>query len=109
MLRLLEELMVSKRVRPPMKQAILGHLRKNESKHKFSRYLPPDTAAHKDGAANDIRTDAGLLFTPAGVIAVCVLTNENEDRRYDPDNAGNLLCARVAKAVYDYFLEKHKG
>jgi beta-lactamase class A len=109
MMRLLEELMVSKRVRPPLKQAILGHMRKNESKHKFSRYLPPDTAAHKDGAANDIRTDAGLLFTPAGVIAVCVLTNENEDRRYDPDNAGNLLCARVAKAVYDYFLEIHKG
>ena len=32
-----------------------------------------------------------------------VLTNHNEDRRYHPDNAGNRLCADVAKAVFDHF------
>jgi beta-lactamase class A len=110
MLRLLDELMLSERVRPPLKQAILGHLRKNEDKDKFPRFLPPGTGvAHKDGAVSNARTDAGLLYTPMGVIALCVLTNDNADRRWVHDNAGNLLCARVAKAVYDYFLEEHKG
>ena len=42
------------------------------------------------------------------MIAICVLTNNNADRRWERDNAGNVLCARVAKTVYDYFLEKNK-
>jgi beta-lactamase class A len=109
MVRLLEELMLGERVRPALKQAILTHLRKNEDKDKFSRLLPPGTAGHKDGSTSEVRTDAGLLFTPAGVVAVCVLTAGNADRRWDRDNAGNLLCARVARAVYDYFLEKDKA
>jgi hypothetical protein len=34
---------------------------------------------------------------------VCVLTSENEDQRWKPDNAGNVLCAKVAQAVYEHF------
>jgi beta-lactamase class A len=108
MVRLLEELVVGGRVRSALKQAILGHLRKNEDKDKFSRFLPAGTAAHKDGSVSGARTDAGLLFTPAGVVAVCVLTDNNADRRWVADNAGNLLCARVAKAVYDHFVERQR-
>jgi beta-lactamase class A len=104
---LLEELLVSERIKPAPKQCIVGHLRSNEDADKFRRLLPPDVAvAHKDGAVNDARTDAGLLYTPNGIIAVCVLTNDNADRRWEKDNAGNVLCAKVAKEVYDYFNPK---
>jgi beta-lactamase class A len=101
---LMEELQVGERCRPPLKQCILGHLRKNDDKDKFPRLLPTGTAvAHKDGAVSNARTDAGILYTPAGPVVVCVLTTDNEDRRWQSDNAGNLLCARVAKEVVDYF------
>jgi beta-lactamase class A len=104
---LMEELQVGERCRPPLKQCILGHLRKNDDKDKFPRLLPPGTAvAHKDGSLSDTRTDAGILYTPGGPVAVCVLTNGNEDHRWQSDNAGNLLCARVAKEVYDHFNRK---
>jgi beta-lactamase class A len=109
MVALLEELMIGERVRPPLKQAILTHLRKNDDKDKFPRLLPPGTVAHKDGAVSNARTDAGLLFTPNGVIALCVLTDRNADQRWVRDNAGNLLCARVARAVYDHFNEKDQS
>jgi beta-lactamase class A len=109
MVKLLEELMIGERVRPPLKQAILTHLRKNDDKDKFPRLLPAGTVAHKDGAVSNARTDAGLLFTPAGVIALCVLTDGNADRRWASDNAGNVLCAKVAKAVYDHFNEKDQS
>jgi hypothetical protein len=83
---------------------MLKHLKANEDKDKFTRLLPPGTvAAHKDGAVSDARTDAGLLYTPGGVVALCVLTNGNKDQRWQRDNAGNLLCARVAREVYDHF------
>jgi beta-lactamase class A len=101
---LFEEIAVGDRLRPALKHAVLGHLRKNQDKDKFISLLPPDTVvAHKDGAVNNARTDAGVIYTPGGVVAVCVLTNDNEDQRWRPDNAGNLLCARVAKEVYDHF------
>ncbi|HVS35062.1 MAG TPA: serine hydrolase [Gemmataceae bacterium] len=104
MVGLFEEIAVGDRLRPPLKQAILGHLKKNQDKDKFISLLPPDTVvAHKDGAVNNARTDAGLIYTPGGVVAVCVLTTGNEDQRWRPDNAGNVLCARVAKEVYDHF------
>jgi beta-lactamase class A len=101
---LFEELQVGERTRPALKQAMLAHLKKNDDKEKFPRLLPEGTVvAHKDGAVSDARTDAGILYTPGGVVVVCVLTNANEDRRWHLDNAGNLLCARVAREVYDHY------
>jgi beta-lactamase class A len=103
-IKLLEELQTGAHLRPASKQVVLGMLRRNEDKDKFTRLLPPGTrVAHKDGALEDARTDAGLIETPTGVVAVCVLTSGNKDRRWESDNAGNLLCAKVARAVYDHF------
>jgi beta-lactamase class A len=104
MAALFEELLNGERLRPAVKQAILGHLRHNEDKDKFTRLLPPGTKVlHKDGSVNEARTDAGVVYTPTGPVAVVVLTNGNADQRWQSDNAGNLLCARVARAVYDRF------
>ncbi len=101
---LLEQLQTSDRLRPFYKLAVLNHLSKNADKDKFKRFLPDGAVVmHKDGSTNDTRTDAGLIHTPAGIIAVCVLTTDNKDHSWRADNAGNLLCARVAKEVYDYF------
>jgi beta-lactamase class A len=104
MVGLLEELQVGQRMRPAVKQAMLAHLAKNADKDKFKRLLPADAVvAHKDGSTNDTRTDAGLIHTSGGIVAVCVLTTDNKDQRWHADNAGNVLCARVAKEVYDHF------
>jgi beta-lactamase class A len=104
MVALFEQIGATDRIRPALKQAILGHLRANEDADKFRRYLPADVVVvHKDGAVNDARTDAGLIYTPGGAVAVCVLTNQNEDRAWRRDNAGNVLCARVAQQVYEHF------
>jgi len=104
MVGLLEELQVSDRCRPLLKQTILNHLAHNADKDKFKRLLPSGVrVAHKDGSTNATRTDAGLIHTPAGIVAVCVLTTDNKDRSWRTENAGNVLCARVAKEVYDHF------
>jgi beta-lactamase class A len=99
-----EELYVGELAQPASKQAMLAHLRRNGDKDKFTRLLPAGTAVwHKDGAVSDARTDAGIIRTPSGPVVVVVLTNDNTDQRWASDNAGNLLCARVARAVYDHF------
>jgi beta-lactamase class A len=101
---LFEELQTGTRLRPALKQAVLGHLRRNEDKDKFPRLLPSGTVvAHKDGSVSDARTDAGIIHAPTGPVVVVVLTNGNADRRWVTDNAGNMLCARVAQAVYEHY------
>jgi len=107
MIGLLADLEAGKHFRPALKQAILGHLKKCDDKDRFTRFLPDGTVvAHKTGSVSDVRTDAGIIYLDSGPVAVCVLTAQNEDTRWKPDNAGNVLCARVAKEVYDYFAAK---
>ena len=104
MIGLLDEIRQGERIDSDARAAMLDHLKHCEDKDKFARYLPTGTVlAHKTGSLDEVRSDAGLLFTPTGPVALCVLTSGNEDRRWVPDNAGNLLCAKIARAVYDHF------
>jgi beta-lactamase class A len=87
-------------------EAMLGHLRACEDKDKFPRFLPPGTkVAFKTGSLDDTRTAAGIIECPGGPVALCVMTCENVDKRWVPDNAGNRLCADIARAIYDQFSE----
>lgn len=101
-------------------QAMLGHLKANDDKEQLVRDLPPGTVvAHKTGATNQVRTDAGIIYVPDPThtpkekeakrtipVAVCVLTNENQDQRWVRDNAGQVTIGEIGKAVYDHFAGK---
>ncbi len=107
MITLLEKIDAGKIVTPEACKAMLEHLKKCEDKDKMPRFLPSKVVvAHKTGSLDDARTDAGILYLPNGPVAVCVLTNQNEDKTWTADTAGNLLCARVAKEAYDYYTAK---
>jgi beta-lactamase class A len=104
MVGLLERLHAGKLVNPDACKAMLEHLKKCDDRDKFPRFLPAKVVvAHKTGSVSDARTDAGILYLPGGPVAVCVLTNDNEDKSWQRDNAGNLLCARVAQEVAAYY------
>jgi D-alanyl-D-alanine carboxypeptidase (penicillin-binding protein 5/6)/beta-lactamase class A len=101
---LLELIHRGKVVTPKACEEMLGHLKKCEDKDKFPRFLPAGvTVAHKTGSLNEVRTDAGILYFKEGPVAMCVMTAKNEDKTWKPENSGNLLCAKVAKEVVDYF------
>jgi beta-lactamase class A len=109
MIGLLEKLHRGELVGAEACQEMLEHLKKCEDKDKFPRFLPAKTVvAHKTGSVSDARTDAGIIYTPSGPVALCVLTSQNEDKTFRPDNAGNLFCAKVAKEVYDHFAKAPK-
>jgi beta-lactamase class A len=104
MLGLFEKLHQDKLVSPQACKEMIGHLKKCDDKEKFKRFLPEKTeVAHKTGTTSEVRTDAGIIYLPGGPVAVCVLTADNEDKSWRSDNAGNVLCGKVAKEVYDYF------
>ena len=104
MIRLLELLHREQLVSAEASQQMLAHLKKCEDKNKFPRLLPAGAVlAHKTGSVNDARTAAGILYTSGGPVALCVLTWKNEDQRWSNDNAGDLLCSRVAREVFQHF------
>jgi len=104
MASLMEMIQAGRIVSPAGRQIMLNHLKKCDDKDRFTRFMPDGTVvAHKTGSVSDVRTDAGIINLDSGPVVVCVLSAQNEDTRWKPDNAGNVLCARVAKEVYDYF------
>jgi beta-lactamase class A len=109
MVQLLELIETGKAVSPEACKEMIEHLKKCEDKEKMTRFLPAGTVvAHKTGSVNESKTDAGILYLKSGPVALCILTDKNEDTRWVTDNAGQVLIARAAKEVYDHLAAEKK-
>jgi beta-lactamase class A len=101
---LLEKVHKGDVVSPAVCKEMLGHMKKCDDKLKLKHFLPEGIElAHKSGTVSDARTDAGILYLPAGPVAICVLTAKNEDRSWKDDNAANVLIGRVAQQVVEHY------
>ena len=88
-------------------EAMLDHMLNCDDKSRFPLLMPTGVkVAHKTGSVTRVRTDAGLLMGKDCTIALCVMTDNNDDTRWTDENAGNRLCAEIAKATYDVFAAK---
>lgn len=104
MVNLLELIEAGKVVSPEACREMLGHLRACDDKEKMTRFLPAGTVvAHKTGSVNASKTDAGIIYTVSGPVAICVLTDGNKDQRWVPDNAAQVLIGKIAKEAFDHF------
>lgn len=103
-LRLLTMLHEKKLVTPEACDEMMKHLYACEGDNKLPRFLPAGTKiAHKTGSINEVRTDAGIIDSPSGPIAICVLTAENADKSWGEENSAEILCGRIARAAYHHF------
>lgn len=104
MVQLLGLIDAGKIVSPEACREMLTHLKACDDREKMVRFLPRGTvAAHKTGSVNATRTDAGIIYTRTGPVALCVLTDANEDQSWVPDNAAQVLIGRIAKETFDHF------
>lgn len=104
MVNLLELIDAGKVVSPEACKEMLAHLKACDDDEKMTRFLPAGTVvAHKTGSVNASKTDAGIIYTAGGPIAVCVLTDANEDQRWVADNAAQVLIGKIGREVFDHF------
>ncbi len=104
MVKLAERLHKHKLVSEKASKQMLEHMFACDDEQKVPRLLPRGTrVAHKTGSVNSSRTDAGIMETPSGPIAFCILTTNNKDQRWTEDNEGDLFCATVGSVIYQYF------
>jgi D-alanyl-D-alanine carboxypeptidase (penicillin-binding protein 5/6) len=104
MIKLCQLLHERKLVNEKACEQMLEHMFGCDDKLKVPRSLPPGTrVAHKTGSVNASRTDAGIMETPSGPISFCILTTNNKDESWTNENEGDLFCAEIGAAVYQYF------
>ena len=85
-------------------EEMIAHLVQCEDRTKIARDLPATVRyANKTGAVSAVRCDAGLMDTPAGTVAVCVLTSNNTDTSWGIDNQAEQLCARIGREILEHF------
>ncbi|GIX03352.1 MAG: hypothetical protein KatS3mg113_0358 [Planctomycetaceae bacterium] len=106
MLRLVELLVTDGVGDPQSCQEMRGHMLLAQDAERFTRYLPPEVQVGvKTGAVEGIRTAAGWIRSSHGTVLFCILTAENEDRRWHVDQAAWVLMARVLEAAYQVFAD----
>ena len=68
------------------------------------RYLPnggDQTVASKTGSLNAVRNDVALVAGKSGPMVISIFTYDNKDQSWTVDNAGEMLIAKMGKAIVD--------
>lgn len=89
-----------------LREEMIAHLRACQSTKMAPRDLPAGTVvAHKTGSVSESRCDAGLIESPTGLIAYCVMTTDNADTGWGSDAPSHTLVASLVRAAFDYYTE----
>ena len=59
--------------------------------------------ASKQGEVDRSRSEVMLVNAPAGDYVLCIITKNQTDTSYEPDNPGYVLIRRISAEVYRYF------
>jgi beta-lactamase class A len=102
MARLYALLAQGRAVSPAADSAMLAIMRGTQSEEKLQRFAGGVRAAHKSGETDQVRTECTLWSLKQQVV-VCVLTQENQDRRWIMDNEPQLLMAEMGRRIVDVF------
>ncbi len=88
-------------VTPEASEQMLEMLRNQQTQIGIPRLLP-DTiqVAHKTGEVDQSRHDCGIVYDDVRDFIVCVLTKDNEDTSWRPDNAAYALQADIGRIAY---------
>lgn len=107
MVRLLTLIQEHRILTPAACDHMLQILRQQQDNDAFPRNtdaFPNVTWAHKTGALDAVRNDAGIAETPAGPIVLAGFAYDSPDQHWTADNAALLVLARLARAVLAHFL-----
>jgi beta-lactamase class A len=98
MAQLFALLAAGKAVAPAADSTMLDILAHNEDFTKLQRFVEGLNVPHKTGDTDQVRTECALFPLQSRVVA-CVLTKENEDKRYMIDNEAQVMMARMGDAI----------
>jgi beta-lactamase class A len=69
----------------------------------LSQMPPTIHAASKSGAVNASKSEVVLVNAPSGDYVFCIITKNQQDQRWEPDNEGYVLIRKVSRMLWEYF------
>jgi len=91
-------------VSPRASQAMYRMLTNSYWKNAALSQLPPTVqAASKQGFVDRSRSEVLLVNAPGGDYVLAIITRNQADTSYTPDNEGTRLIQAVSRAVYEHF------
>jgi beta-lactamase class A len=69
--------------------------------------IPPYVhVASKSGAVNQSKSEVVLVNAPHGDYVFCVITKNQQDQRWEPDNEGYVIIRDISALLWNYFEPK---
>ena len=72
----------------------------------LSQIPPYVQAASKSGAVNQSKSEVVLVNAPHGDYVFCVITKNQQDQRWEPDNEGYVIKREISRLLWNYFEPK---
>jgi beta-lactamase class A len=101
MVSILEKLERGQIVDPDASREMLAILKRCQDHTGIRRRLGAFQVAHKSGSNESYRADVGIVYTPAGPIALAIAVSGIPVVDMGPDNMGSLLIADLAKMLVE--------
>lgn len=101
MVKLLEQIDAGKLVSAPASRAMLETLKRQQYNDGIGRKAGKLVVANKTGSLDHLRSDVGIVYTPAGPVAMAITVEDIPDVDYGPDNPGLVLLADLAKMLWE--------
>jgi len=95
MVMLLEKLERGEVVSAPASKEMIGILKRQQFKDGIGRKLLDEKVVSKSGSLDQLRSDAGIVYSDGGRIAIAITVDSMPKVDYSPDNAGLLLISRL--------------
>ncbi len=99
MVRLLELLTQGRIVDKKTSDDLLAVLERQQYKDGIGRNLGDLRVASKSGSLDALRSDVGIVYTPAGRIAIAITVDDMPTIDYSPDNVGNRLISDLSGLI----------
>jgi beta-lactamase class A len=101
MVMLLEKIERGEVVSPEASKEMIEILKRQQYRDGIARKLGDIPVASKSGALDHLRSDVGIVYAKSGRIAMAITCDDMPKVDYSPDNAGNLLIAKLAKILVE--------
>lgn len=101
MVILLEKIYRGELVNKTSSDEMLAILKRQRDHNGIGRDMKDVTIANKSGALDALRSDAGIVYSTHGPIAMAITVDNMPETDWSPDNPGELLISQLSEILVD--------
>ncbi|MBO9730054.1 MAG: serine hydrolase [Chitinophaga sp.] len=104
MARLMEMIYKGEVINPAASERMYRNLTRNYWDTQGLTQVPPNVrTASKNGAVDESRSEVIMVNAPHGDYVYCIITKNNQDQRWTPDNEAWQLLRKVGFAIWQHY------